>query len=108
MRLVSRHIINRTHQYWAWCDELAFKSKNLYNLANYYCRQHFFCTGKSLNLTKLYHVTKDSDAYRALPTKVSKQIIKCLTASWRGYFQAIREWSRASREVFGLTQNTQI
>nr|WP_293102935.1 hypothetical protein [Okeania sp. SIO2F4] len=42
MRLVDRHIINRTHQYWRVCDELAFKSKNLYNLANYYCRQHFF------------------------------------------------------------------
>ncbi|WP_293083505.1 transposase [Okeania sp. SIO3B5] len=100
MRLVDRHIINRTHQYWRVCDELAFKSKNLYNLANYYCRQHFFKCGKSLDLTKLYHATKNSDAYRALPTKVSKQIIKCLVATWRGYFQAIKEWSRTSREVF--------
>ncbi|MDY7006277.1 MAG: hypothetical protein SWX82_20730 [Cyanobacteriota bacterium] len=108
MRLVSRHIINRTHQYWRVCDELAFKSKNLYNLANYYCRQHFFCTGYSLDLTKLDHTTKDSDAYRGLPTKVSKQIIKCLIATWRGYFQAIKEWSRASREVFWKTKNTQI
>ena len=31
---------------------------------------------------------------RALPTKVSKQIIKCLVATWRGYFQAIKEWSK--------------
>ncbi|WP_202224952.1 hypothetical protein [Okeania sp. KiyG1] len=42
MRLVDRHIINRTHNFLRVCDELAFKSKNLYNLANYYCRQHFF------------------------------------------------------------------
>ncbi|GGA40689.1 RNA-guided endonuclease TnpB family protein [Okeania sp. KiyG1] len=101
MRLVDRHIINRTHQYWACCDELAFKSKNLYNLANYYCRQHFFCTGHSLDLTKLYHTTKDSDAYRALPTKVSKQIIKCLVATWRGYFQAIKEWSKHPEKFLG-------
>ena len=101
MRLVDRHIINRTHQYWRECDELAFKSKNLYNLANYYCRQHFFCTGKSLDLTKLYHATKDSDAYRALPTKVSKQIIKCLVATWRGYFQAIKEWSKHPQKFLG-------
>ncbi|MGD1713891.1 RNA-guided endonuclease InsQ/TnpB family protein [Dapis sp. BLCC M172] len=101
MRLVDRHIINRTHNFWRVCDELAFKSKNLYNLANYYCRQHFFCTGNSLDLTKLYHATKDSDAYRALPTKVSKQIIKCLVATWRGYFQAIIEWSKHPGKFLG-------
>ena len=101
MRLVDRHIINRTHNFWRVCDELAFKSKNLYNLANYYCRQHFFKCGKSLDLTKLYHNTKDSDAYRALPTKVSKQIIKCLVATWRGYFQAIIEWSKNPGKFLG-------
>ncbi|NES64079.1 MAG: IS200/IS605 family element transposase accessory protein TnpB [Okeania sp. SIO2D1] len=101
MKVVDRHIIRRTHNFWQVCDELAFKSKNLYNLANYHCRQHFFCTGKSLSLTKLYHVTKDSDAYRALPTKVSKQIIKCLVATWRGYFQAIKEWSKHPQKFLG-------
>ncbi|OZH55007.1 transposase [Hydrocoleum sp. CS-953] len=101
MRLVDRHIINRTHNFWRGCDQLAFKSKNLYNLANYYCRQHFFKCGKSLDLTKLYHATKDSDAYRALPTKVSKQIIKCLVATWRGYFQAIKEWSKRPEKFLG-------
>ncbi|MDJ0516225.1 MAG: transposase [Trichodesmium sp. MO_231.B1] len=101
MRLVDRHIIKRTHQYWRECDELAFKSKNLYNLANYYCRQHFFKSSKSLDLTKLYHATKDSDAYKSLPTKVSKQIIKCLVATWRGYFQAIIEWSKHPCKFLG-------
>ncbi|NEP85653.1 MAG: IS200/IS605 family element transposase accessory protein TnpB [Okeania sp. SIO2C2] len=101
MKVVDRHIINRTHQYWRVCDELAFKSKHLYNLANYYCRQHFFKCSKSLDLTKLYHATKDSDAYRALPTKVSKQIIKCLVATWRGYFQAIKEWSKHPQRFLG-------
>ncbi|NEO54782.1 MAG: IS200/IS605 family element transposase accessory protein TnpB [Okeania sp. SIO3B5] len=101
MKVVDRHIIRRTHNFWQVCDELAFKSKNLYNLANYYCRQHFFCTGHSLDLTKLYHVTKNSDAYRALPTKVSKQIIKCLVATWRGYFQAIKEWSKYPQKFLG-------
>ncbi len=101
MKVVDRHIIRRTHNFWRVCDELAFRSKNLYNLANYYCRQHFFCTGHSLDLTKLYHTTKDSDAYRALPTKVSKQIIKCLVATWRGYFQAIKEWSKHPGKFLG-------
>ena len=73
----------------------------MYNLANYYCRQHFFNCSKSLDLTKLYHATKNSDAYLALPTKVLKQIIKCLTASRRGYFQAIKEWSKHPQRFLG-------
>jgi len=101
MRVVDRHIIRQAHQYWQLCDDLAFKSKNLYNLANYYYRQHFFCTGHSLDLTKLYHTTKDSDAYRTLPNKVSKQIIKSLIATWRGYFQAIKEWSKHPCKFLG-------
>ncbi|MEQ9486103.1 IS200/IS605 family accessory protein TnpB-related protein [Coleofasciculus sp. F4-SAH-05] len=31
MKLVERHVINRNHAYWQEADELAFKSKNLYN-----------------------------------------------------------------------------
>ena len=80
MRLVDRHIINRTHNFWRVCDELAFKSKNLYNLANYYCRQHFFCTGHSLDLTKLYHATKDSDAVISFTNqgiKTNNQMLDC-------------------------------
>ncbi len=94
MRVVERHIIKSSNQYWKEIDELAFKSKNLYNLANYHCRQRFFETGKSLSLTDLDHATKSSDAYLALPTKVSKQIIKRVTSTWRGYFQGHKEWQK--------------
>jgi putative transposase len=38
MRVVERHIIKSSPQYWKEIDELAFKSKNLYNRANYHCR----------------------------------------------------------------------
>ena len=94
MRVVERHIIKSSNKYWKEIDELAFKSKNLYNLANYHCRQRFFETGKSLSLTDLYHATKSSDAYLALPTKVSQQIIKRVTSNLRGYFQGHKEWQK--------------
>jgi putative transposase len=100
MRVVERHIIKSSNKYWKEIDELAFKSKNLYNLANYYCRQRFFETGKSLSLTDLYHASKSSEAYRALPTKVSKQIIKRVTSTWRGYFQSHKEWRKHPNKFF--------
>ena len=41
MQLTERHIIKSTEHRFAQIDELAFKSKNLYNAANYVIRQNF-------------------------------------------------------------------
>lgn len=94
MRVVERHVINRNHEYWREADELAFKSKNLYNAANYFCRQYFFETGSHYTLPTLYHLVKNTESYRALPTKVSKQIIKKLIESWKSYFEAHKDWKK--------------
>ncbi|PLZ85852.1 RNA-guided endonuclease InsQ/TnpB family protein [Fischerella thermalis] len=94
MRVVDRHVINRNHEYWREADELAFKSKNLYNAANYFCRQYFFETGSRYTLPTLYHLVKNTESYRALPTKVSKQIIKKLIESWKSYFEAHKDWKK--------------
>lgn len=94
MKVVERHIIDRHHDFWGEADELAFKSKNLYNAANYLCRQHFFETRGRYTLPTLYHLVKDLEAYRALPTKVSKQIIKKLVESWKSYVEAHADWKK--------------
>jgi putative transposase len=41
MQLTERHIIKSTEHRFAQIDSLAFKSKNLYNAANYVIRQSF-------------------------------------------------------------------
>jgi putative transposase len=82
MILVERHIISKAHKPWQEIDKLSFLSKNLYNAANYICRQHFFATRKKYSLTDLDHLTKDCVQYKALPTKVSQQIIKRLVSNW--------------------------
>ncbi|MEQ8996069.1 MAG: hypothetical protein RID53_06120, partial [Coleofasciculus sp. B1-GNL1-01] len=92
--LVERHIINRNHANWQEADKLAFKSKNLYNFSNYLCRQHFFETGNRYTLPTLYHLVKDSESYRAMPTKVSKQIIKKLVETWFSFVEAKKDWSK--------------
>ena len=94
MKLVERHVITKNHPFWSACDHKAFLSKNLFNLANYYYRQYFFSSQKKLNFTELYHQVSKSDDYQALPTKVSKQIIRRLDQSWTSYFAALREWKK--------------
>jgi putative transposase len=41
---VEKHLIKRNSEYWNIIDELSFKSKNIYNYANYIIRQTFIIT----------------------------------------------------------------
>jgi putative transposase len=98
---VERHIIKRQHPSWSEIDHLAFLSKNLYNAGNYHMRQYFFETRKQLDFNSLYHKVSKTSDYYALPTKVSKQIIRKLHLSWSGYFAALREYRQNSDNFLG-------
>lgn len=74
MILVERHIISKAHKHWQEIDKLSFLSKNLYNAANYICRQHFFATRKKYSLTDLYHLTKDS-VQELYPLKLANRLL---------------------------------
>lgn len=51
-------------------------AKNLYNVALYALRQHFFATGRLLSFTKLYHQCKVNENYHLIQAGVSQQILK--------------------------------
>ncbi|HCL4447277.1 TPA: transposase [Clostridium botulinum] len=51
---VERHIINNKHPCFRVFDELCFKSKNLYNYANYQIRQIFIITSKLSKNERVY------------------------------------------------------
>jgi IS605 OrfB family transposase len=101
MQLVEKHIINRQHKFWKECDDLAFQSKHLYNAANYVQRQYFFETQKYYNSIDIYHQTKSLEAYRYLPTKVSKQIVRRVSEAWKGWLAALKDWSKHPEKYLG-------
>ena len=101
MKLVELHVITESHYLWSACDHKAFLSKNLFNLGNYYYRQYFFSAQKKLNFTELDHQVSKSDDYQALPTKVSKQIIRRLHSAWSSYFAVLREWKKQPNKFLG-------
>ncbi|NEO52311.1 MAG: IS200/IS605 family element transposase accessory protein TnpB [Okeania sp. SIO3B5] len=101
MQLVEKHIINRQHKFWFECDYLAWQSKNLYNSANYVQRQYFFVTQKYYNSIDIYHQTKNLEAYRYLPTKVSKQIVRRVSEAWKGWLAALKDWSQNPEKYLG-------
>ncbi|MDJ0797916.1 MAG: transposase [Calothrix sp. MO_167.B12] len=101
MQLVEKHIINRQHKFWRECDYLALQSKHLYNAANYIQRQHFFESGKYYNSIDIYHQTKNLEAYRYLPTKVSKQIVRRVSSAWKGWKAALKDWLKHPDKYLG-------
>ena len=101
MQLVEKHVIRKQHKFWSDCDYLALQSKHLYNCATYIQRQYFFKTSKYYNSIDIYHQTKITDAYRYLPTKVSKQIVRKVSETWKGWFHAILDWEKHPHKYLG-------
>ena len=101
MQLVEKHIINRQHKFWKECDNLALQSKHLYNVATYIQRQHFFKNSKYYNCVDIYHQTKNLEAYRYLPTKISKQIVRRVAEVWKSWLAGLKDWSRHPEKYLG-------
>jgi putative transposase len=74
VQLVEQHCISKNDPRYSVIDEAAFKSKNLYNIANYEYRQAFIHEGKYLNYNEVQKRMQSHEAYKALPAKVSQQI----------------------------------
>jgi putative transposase len=92
MQLAERHIIKSTENRFVETDGLAFKSKNLYNAANYVIRQSFVYGWGYINYNEMNRLMKSHQAYKALPAKVSQQILMRLDKNWQGFFEAIKAY----------------
>src|SRR5712691_11860603 len=101
MRLVEQHIMEKSDPRYSLLDDAAFASKNLWNLANYSVRQSFIFDHKYLNNTEIYHLVKSSDAYKALPAKVSNQVLIQLHKAWIAFFEAMEEWREHPEKFLG-------
>jgi putative transposase len=101
MRLVEQHIIKKDDPRFNKIDEMAFASKNLWNLANYCVRQSFIFQGTYLNNAALYSQLKATDAYKALPAKVSNQVLVQLDKAWTAFFEAMQAWREHPEKFTG-------
>ncbi|MEG5036362.1 transposase [Microcoleus sp. AT3-D2] len=101
MQLTQRHIIKSTEHRFAQIDELAFKSKNLYNAANYVIRQSFIYGWGYVNYNEMNRLMKSHEAYKALPAKVSQQILMVLDKNWKSFFEALKAYKADSSRFTG-------
>ena len=112
MKLVETHIINANHAHFDEVDQMCFKSKNLYNYANYLVRQMFINSTKQKEIGEVDHATylgyqdirrlvlSQAD-YIAMPRKVSNETLKQLDKCWIGFFRSIKDWSKNPHKYKG-------
>jgi len=101
MQLTERHIIKSTKHRFVEIDELAFKSKNLYNAANYIIRQSFSYGWGYIKYNEMNRLMKSHEAYKALPAKVSQQILMILDKNWKSFFEAVKAYKADSSKFTG-------
>src|SRR6266704_4468989 len=92
MQLVEQHVIDRKDPRYSVIDEAAFKSKNLYNAALYEIRQAFFHDGTRLNYNEMDRRMQAHEAYKALPAKVSQQILMLLDKNWTSFKEGLKAY----------------
>lgn len=101
VRLVEQHRIYPTDPRYEVIDAASFASKNIYNSANYEVRQHFFATGHILTYETLYHRVKKSDAFLALPQKVSQQTVLQVARAWTAFREARKAYRQDPSRFLG-------
>lgn len=94
MNLTEIHQIKPNHELYSICDELCFKSKNLYNAALHEFRQSYF--NKELdtlnwqNINRIFNQNNQFD-YRELPAKVSNTIVKKLGNNISSFWSLVKK-----------------
>ncbi|MBK1986330.1 transposase [Sphaerospermopsis aphanizomenoides BCCUSP55] len=71
---------------------MSFLSKNLFNCAVYLCRQAFFSGQPIPTFNQIYHSLKNTDDYKALPSKVAQLVFKQVDKCFKSYQEAKKEY----------------
>lgn len=102
---VEKHIIKQNNQFFSMLDDFCFKSKNLYNHANFIVRNEFVKNNKWIrygNLDKILKNDTEFSDYKNMPTaQCSQQILKLLDKNWKSFFASIKDWSKNPSKYLG-------
>jgi putative transposase len=101
MQYVEQHVISRGDPRFALLDDAAFRAKNLYNAALYEIRQAFINDGCYLNYNEMQRRMKGHEAYKALPAKVSQQLLMVLERNWTAFFEGCKAYQEDASAFLG-------
>lgn len=94
MLISERHFVNQKNIDFNTIDQLAFKSKNIYNKALYLQNQHYLNHKIYINYNELDKLMQKEECYKQLPAKVSQQVLLNLHRNWLSFFKALESYKK--------------
>ena len=88
MKLTERHIITKYHPNFKECDDLCFKSKNIYNRSLYLIKEDLK-DNKYDVLNKLFNYMKSEDCFKELPMKVATATTIQVQKIYKSFFKSM-------------------
>lgn len=82
-------------------DDLAYRSKNVYNSALYLCRQLYENTGYTYNYYELYKLYNENCESYGLPTQTYQQILRDVVAVTSSFKKSEKEYYNDSSRFLG-------
>ena len=80
---------------------MCFKSKNLYNYANYIIRQEFINNGNWIKYNQLFQLVKESEPYKDIGNNTGQGTLRILDKNWKAFLKAIKDWKKNPSKYLG-------
>ena len=93
MKLTERHIITKYHPNFKECDDLCFKSKNIYNRSLYLIKEELK-ENKYDVLDKLFNYMKLEDCFKELPMKVATATTIQIQKIYKSFFKSMIDYGK--------------
>lgn len=97
----ERHIISKNHKMFNIVDDFCFKSKNLYNYANYIIRQEFIKNGKYISYNEMAKNIKQHESFMEIGSNSAQQTLRLLDKNWKSFFKSIKDWGKNKDKYLG-------
>jgi putative transposase len=82
-------------------DEFCFRSKNLYNCANYIIRQEFINNHNYIKYREIDKLLQKTKEYKLLMSQSSQCLLQVLDRNWKSFYIAIKDWTHHPEKYLG-------
>jgi len=97
----EQHQIKNSHPLFKTIDNFCFKSKNLYNYANYTIRQEFIKNKKYIKYKEMDKLLQKEEPYKQLMSQASQCTLQVLDRNWKSFFVTIKDWAKHPEKYLG-------
>lgn len=97
----EQHNIKLKSDFGRFIDDYCFKSKNLYNYANFILRQEFTKNNHYISYNQLFSMVKDSESYKEIGSNTGQATLRMLDKAWKSFYEGMRGYAKDPSKYLG-------